>query len=81
MATTTQLDLFIELFRKDIYRPSPTYNDLVLALEAVRDTFGNGAGGCDVEIDLKDRLGVLESFDLASRLDIANAYWNFCNRI
>lgn len=44
-------------------------------------TGGGTSASCEKIIDLKNRLGVLETFNLGDRLDIANANWDFCNRI
>jgi len=72
------IDKLTSIFERNIHKPSPTYNDLVLMLRSVNQAITND---CFITVDLKDRLGVLELFDLGSRLDIANAYWDFCDRV
>lgn len=68
--TTSEIDTYIDIFSKDIYKPSPTYNDLVLLLQAVKASIGGGSSGAGSNeiIDLGSRLVGSELMDVGKRI-------------
>jgi hypothetical protein len=64
----SEIDTWIDIFSRDVHTPSPTYNDLVLALTAVKNSLGTGGAGSGEIIDLGDRMTGSEFTDLGLRV-------------